>query len=130
MTVRNLTVAPVKGAIRNPANPDHFMVVQSVGTNVLVHINGRLVAQTGSALCVIEIGNLAYEPRFYIPTDDIKIELSRTSKSTHCPLKGEAFYVALDAVEVGWGYDTFDFANVLQGYVSFNVSNMQITQIS
>ncbi|MFV2092674.1 MAG: DUF427 domain-containing protein [Hyphomicrobiales bacterium] len=121
-------VAEIKGAIRNPANPNHFMVVLPVDRRVQIHIGGVQVVDTASALRVIEIGKHAYQPRLYIPAADVTAELSRTGKTTHCPLKGEAAYYALDGAEVAWRYDTFDFAAILEGHLSFMAEGLSITE--
>ena len=121
-------VADVEGAIRNPANPDHFMVVQLVESRVQINIDGNLVADTSKAVRVIEIGNKVYEPRLYIPASDVLVELTRTDRSTPCPLKGDAAYFTYDGVEICWSYDTFDFAKSLDGYHSFFAPSLQITE--
>ena len=118
----------VDGAIRNPANPNHFMVVQRVGRRLQIHIDGVRIAETNTALRVIEIGHHAYEPRLYIPVGDVTAELTKSDKTTHCPLKGDASYYALNGTEVGWRYDPFDFAKILEGHLSFFGDNLTITE--
>ncbi|MEM7025210.1 MAG: DUF427 domain-containing protein [Pseudomonadota bacterium] len=114
-----IEVPAVEGAIRNPSNPHHFMVVQPVGGRVRIWIDNTEVARSSSALRVIEVGRKAYEPRMYIPSSDVLVPLARSEKTTHCPLKGEASYLCLDGREVGWTYAAFDFAKVLDDHVSF-----------
>ncbi|WP_114285289.1 DUF427 domain-containing protein [Candidatus Halocynthiibacter alkanivorans] len=125
---KNSSVALVEGAIRNPANPNHFMVVMPVKQPVQIHINQTLVAETTRALRVIEIGNHAYQPRLYIPESDVTAKLTKVDKTTHCPLKGDATYYAFGGSEVAWRYDTFDFANVLNGHLSFSAPEMRTTE--
>ena len=94
------TVAPVEGAIRNPANPHHFMVVQPAGRRIRIFFGDRLVADSVDALRVIEIG----------------------------PLKGDADYFSLEGQEIAWAYRSLDFAAVLDGLYSFWGDNMRIVE--
>jgi uncharacterized protein (DUF427 family) len=58
----------IKGAIHNPADPHHSMIVQPVHHRVQVFVDGTRVADTDSALRVIETGGRMYEPR-HLPTN-------------------------------------------------------------
>jgi uncharacterized protein (DUF427 family) len=114
-------------AIRNPANQDHLMFVQPVTGRITVDANGTRVADTTNALRVIELGKSVYEPRYYIPFDDVTVALETLDKTTHCPLKGDARYYALNGAELAWRYDTLDFACVLEGHLSFAADQLIIT---
>lgn len=118
----------VEGAIRNPGNPNHFMVAQPIDRRVRLYKNGTLVADSSRALRVIEIGKSVYEPRLYIPRDDVVPDLVETDKITHCPLKGDASYYTIDGTEMAWGYTTLDFAKVLDGHVSFWTDDLRIVE--
>ncbi|NRB17264.1 MAG: DUF427 domain-containing protein [Rhodobacteraceae bacterium] len=122
------SVAPVKGAIRNSANANRFMVVQPVEKAITINVGDDLVVQTNHALRVIDIGTQAYQPRVYVSERDIKVTLSKCSKTTHCPLKGNAIYYAFREAEVGWRYDRFDFADILSGHICLSAPNMRITE--
>ncbi|PCJ93335.1 MAG: hypothetical protein COA52_06780 [Hyphomicrobiales bacterium] len=115
----NTPFAEVEGAIRSPANPNHFMVVQNVEKRVRMYVGDLLVADTTKALRVIEMSHHAYEPRFYIPGEDILADLTKTDTATHCPLKGDASYFSIDGVEMGWRYTPLEFAHILEGHYSF-----------
>lgn len=121
-------VAPVEGAIRNPANPHHFMVLQPAERRTRVYFGDVLVADSRNALRVIELGRQAYEPRLYFPPAALQVPLERLEKVTHCPLKGDAGYYALDGREIGWAYRTLDFAAALDGYHSFWGDGMRIVE--
>lgn len=122
------TVATVAGAIRNPANPNHFMVVQPVGRRVRIFFGDYLVADTTEAVRVIEIAGHAYEPRLYLPEASLTAPLTRLEKVTHCPLKGDAGYFSLDGQEIAWVYRSLDFAAVLDGLYSFRGEDMRIVE--
>jgi uncharacterized protein (DUF427 family) len=122
-------VPQVEGAIRNPANPHHFMVAKPVERRVRIYRGERLLAETTRAVCVIEIGRKAHDPVFYVPPEDVVVPLERLDKTTHCPLKGDASYYAVDGEEVGWAYRTpLDFAAVLAGRHAFWASKVRIEQ--
>lgn len=123
-----IQIPPVEGAIRNPANPNHFMVVRPAGRRARIFFGDILVADSREALRVIEIGRTAYEPRLYFPPSDLLLPLQKLDKVTHCPLKGDAEYFALDGREIGWAYRALDFAAVLDGLISFWGEDMRIVE--
>ena len=88
-------VPHVEGAIRNPDNPHHFMVIKPQDRRVRVYLGDKLLADTTGAVQLIEIGKTAYEPAFYVPAADLSVDFQRSGKTTHCPLKGDAGYVVL-----------------------------------
>ncbi len=114
-------------AIRNPANHDHIMFVQPVTGRITVDASGTRVADSTNALRVIEIGKSVYEPRYYIPAADVTATLDALDKTTHCPIKGDARYYALNGAELAWRYDTLDFASVLEDHLSFASDGLTIT---
>ncbi|UUX52171.1 DUF427 domain-containing protein [Nisaea acidiphila] len=120
--------APVEGAIRNPANAAHFMVIQPAGRRARIYIGDILVADSRDAVRVIEIGRKVYEPRLYFPPAALTARLEKLEKTTHCPLKGDAEYYALDGCEVGWAYRALDFAAALDGLHSFWGDDMRIVE--
>lgn len=121
-------VAPVEGAIRNPANPNHFMVVQPAGRRIRIFFGDLMVADSMDAVRVIEIGRKAYEPRLYLPKEALTVPLVQLDKVTHCPLKGDAHYFSLEGQEIAWAYRSLDFAAVLDGFYSFWGDTMRIVE--
>lgn len=116
-------------AIKNPANPNHFMVIEPVDGRVRVFLDGRLIADTEAALRVREVGRKVYDPVLYLPLDALTVQLEQTEKTSHCPLKGDAVYHALDGEEVGWSYPTpLDFAEALTGHHAFWTAKVRIEQ--
>ena len=118
----------VEDAIHNPANPNHFMVVQKVGKRVRVFLHDAVLADSERALRVVEFNDRVYAPRLYFPLIDITCPLEPLDKVTHCPLKGEAHYYETAGREIGWVYDTFDFADVLTNHLSFWDGEMRIVE--
>ena len=92
--------------IHNPDNDAHFMRVRPVKGRVTVTRGGTVLATTSHALRVLETGQDVYDPVLYIPQDDLGVDLEKVpGKTTHCPLKGDCAYFALDGEEIGWSYD-------------------------
>ncbi len=128
-TITQESVPPVEGAIRNPSNPHHFMVIKPIDRCVRVFIGDRLIADTTDAVRVIEIGQKAYDPLVYVPAADLTQRLKETDKTSHCPLKGDAVYFAIGGEEIGWSYVApFDFANQLAGCLCFWPSKVRIEE--
>ncbi|MTI44801.1 uncharacterized protein (DUF427 family) [Roseibium hamelinense] len=103
----NLISAPAfESAARNPHDPNHLMVIKPVKQRVRVFHGDCLLADSHSAKRVLEVGHGVYDPVIYIPVKDIVFDFTPVEKSTHCPIKGDARYVAAHGEEVGWVYDT------------------------
>ncbi|MCX2725498.1 DUF427 domain-containing protein [Roseibium salinum] len=91
-------------AIRNPDNPSHLMVVKDVPRRIRVYAGDKLLADSTNALRVIEFGKSLYDPVIYVPEADLTASFKTVDKTTHCPIKGDASYVALGGEEIGWVY--------------------------
>ncbi|MDF1609583.1 DUF427 domain-containing protein [Hoeflea sp. YIM 152468] len=119
----------LEGAIRNPANPDHLMVIKPVKRMVRIFGDGVLIAQTRNALRVLELGKSLYDPAIYVPASDIVAALAPLDKTSHCPLKGDASYLAYNGAEIAWSYDRpLDGAEQLAGHIAFWPDKVQITE--
>lgn len=107
-------------AIRNPANPAHMMVIREVPRRIRIYAGDRLLADSSSALRVIEFGKSVYDPVIYVPEADLEPIFETLDKSTHCPIKGDASYISLGEEEIGWVYrNPIDFAQRLAGHYAF-----------
>ncbi|MEM8877469.1 MAG: DUF427 domain-containing protein [Pseudomonadota bacterium] len=120
--------------IRNPDNPDHFMRIKPVSREVTVTRKGIVLARSDRALRIMEVGKDLYDPVFYLPIDDVRTELTPVpDRSTHCPLKGDASYFAMDAGSIAspiaWTYDrSKSFADALSGHIAFYPDAVSITE--
>jgi len=120
-------IPQVEGAIRQPGNPHHFMVVKPVDRRVRIWRGAQLLADTLDAVCLIEVGRKAYDPVIYVSPEDVTVALESVDKTAHCPLKGDASYYAIGGEEIGWAYVTpFEFAAVLAGRHAFWASKVRI----
>lgn len=119
----------LQGAIVNPANPAHLMILRPVNRTVRVYADGHLIAQTKNALRVMEMSKTLYDPALYIPAEDITAEFTPLDKTSHCPLKGDASYVALNGDEIAWTYDLpLDGAEQLDGRFAFWPDRVKIAE--
>ncbi len=86
-----------------------------------------LVAETENALILKEVGKSVYDPVFYIPKADIKIDLEMDAVSKgHCPIKGDAhrWYLKENptANYFGWSYEApLPRSRKLEGHIAFNM---------
>lgn len=130
MAERELPVPLVDGMIHRPGVPRHMMRAKRFARPVRIERHGALLAQTGRALQLVEIGRDLYEPVWYVPMDDVGAALVASGKSTHCPLKGDTTYYDLadgSGDALAWSYtDPLPFAQVLAGHVAFDAARVTI----
>lgn len=115
--------------IRNPGNPDHMARIRPLGRTVTVTSNGATIARSDNAIVVAEEA-----PRhgklpevIYIPSADVGGLTPIEGKSTHCPLKGDASYLAHDGREVAWTYDRrIEGSDILSGHIAFYADRVTI----
>ena len=97
--------------------------VEAVPDRVRVVVDGVVVADTQRALRVLET---AGAPVYYIPPQDVRLEMLRPSTGTsHCEWKGAAGYWSLETPtrripDIAWSYEdpNAGFATIA-GYLAF-----------
>ncbi|WP_412049671.1 DUF427 domain-containing protein [Hoeflea sp. Naph1] len=105
------------------------MVIRPIKRTVRVYVGDALVAETKNALRVMEMGKSLYDPAIYIPATDILVTLKPLDKTSHCPLKGDASYVALNDEEIAWSYDRpLVVSKQLAGHFAFWPDKVRITE--
>ena len=122
--------------IHNPDEPRHFMRIKPVKGRVRILLDGEVLAESDSAMRVLEAGRDLYDPVLYVPAGDVRAKLSQVGKRTFCPLKGHASYFDLvseegrvEAPEIAWSYqETFDFAEELKDLVAFDPARVAIEE--
>ena len=120
MTTQNLTL--VTDAIHRPDEPRHFMRFKPVANHIQITSHGKELAATSRAMRLNEVARDIYDSVVYVPQEDCSDLLRPVpDKSTHCPLKGDASYFALeDGQPIAWTYDRpIAIAESLRGYVAF-----------
>lgn len=78
----------------HPRDPYHRVDIRRSSLPVRIEVEGVLVAETTRPSLVFET-NLP--TRFYIPREDVKVELSPSERRTACPYKGRASYWSFEA---------------------------------
>ena len=127
----------VKNAIHNPADAKHFLRIKPVNRLVKIAYNGTIIAETTTALRLLEVGHDLYDPALYIPVDALQAKLVVNLKISHCPLKGDAQY--FDLVDekgviikenIAWSYASpFEFITDIKGFISFYTDQVTIEEI-
>jgi uncharacterized protein (DUF427 family) len=77
----------------HPRDPYHRVDVVATDRHIRISLNGKVLAQTSRAMALFE-SNLP--PRWYLPLDDIRVELEPSDTITRCPYKGTAGYYSID----------------------------------
>ncbi|MEP3429830.1 MAG: DUF427 domain-containing protein [Roseibium sp.] len=121
MTVTDVLNADAyKDAIRNPANSNHLMVIKDISRRIRIYAGDILLVDSNNALRVMEVGKSVYDPVIYVPEDDLVATFQSVDKSTYCPIKGDASYIALEGVELGWVYKSpLDMTAQLKSHYAF-----------
>ena len=115
----------------SPNGPGHFFLTES-GRGVRVRLGSLFLAETDRAVALKEVGRTVYDPVFYIPREDVAMGrlVAVPGLRTHCPVKGEASYLALLG-DVGrwiaWSYETpLLYAAAITGLLAFDTSRVTL----
>jgi len=87
--------------------PAHQITTRPSLRHIRVELEGQVLAETDRA---VELDETGLPTRFYIPRDDVRMELLEPSATTsHCPFKGDATYFsARGAQDAFWVYEAPD----------------------
>jgi uncharacterized protein (DUF427 family) len=107
--------------VSHPRDPYHRVDVRRSSRNVRIELDGQVLAESSSPSLVFET-NLP--TRFYLPHQDVRVQLRPSELRTRCAYKGEARYWSVDGVDGGdalvWEYETpLPDAAGLEGLVAF-----------
>lgn len=90
---------------------------------VRAFLGGEAIADSTGALILLEKN---HTPVYYLPMADVRMDLLEpTSKSTHCPYKGQASYWTIrvgrrTSENAAWAYlDPVDGAEAVKGHIAF-----------
>ena len=73
--------------------PDQRFTITACPSRVVVTVAGLTIAETRSAISMVEGG---YPPVLYIPRRDVDMSLlERSDHTTHCPYKGDCSYYSI-----------------------------------
>jgi uncharacterized protein (DUF427 family) len=124
--------------IHNPDEPRHFMRIKPVHSRVRIRLGDTVLADSSSAVRLLEVGKDVYDPMIYVPPQNITVTLEPVAgRTSHCPLKGEASYLGFAGWTpqnsndyLAWSYpDPFGFARDLAGLIAFNPAHVAIEEI-
>jgi adenylate cyclase len=99
------------------------VVLSPVGKRLQAVVRGQIIADSAEALVMHET---RLPSVFYFPRHDVRMDLlTRTSRRSHCPFKGDASYWTLNVdgatiANAAWSYeDPYDEATDVKEYVAF-----------
>jgi uncharacterized protein (DUF427 family) len=78
----------------HPRDPYHRIDILRTDRHVRISLDGELLAESTGAVALFE-SNLP--PRWYLPREDVVVELEPTDTVTRCPYKGQASYYSVPA---------------------------------
>ena len=93
--------------VGHPRDPFHRVDVRRSARPVRIEVGGDVVAETTRARLLFET---SMSPRFYLPREDVRVDLHPSERHTYCPYKGEASYWSVDAggrrrADLAWSYE-------------------------
>ena len=104
-------------------NPGHPITITPNPRNLRVRWNDKVVAETTRAL---DLKEATYPVVHYVPREDADMTFfAPTSRSTHCPFKGDASYFTLRDGEASadnavWSYQApFPAVAAIAGHLAF-----------
>ena len=110
--------------------PQHPITVAPAPGRVTVQVAGTPVADTSSALALLEAN---YPVVYYVPLADVRSEVLKPSDhTTYCPYKGDASYYSLatpngEVADAAWYYaEPYPAVAEIAGHVAFYANKVDI----
>jgi uncharacterized protein (DUF427 family) len=89
--------------VSHPRDPFHRVDVRASARPVRIERDGVLLAESSRALLLFETG---LPTRYYLPTEDVVAEMTRSDRRTTCAYKGEASYFTVGGHrDLAWTYE-------------------------
>ncbi len=112
----------------SPRGAGHYHVADRFGQRMSVTIAGREVASSERVIILKEVGASVYNPVFYFPQEDVRMELFEkvSDRTTHCPIKGDASYWSFagdkQSIENAvWSYENpIPYSDMIAGHIGFD----------
>ena len=108
----------------------HYAVYDSYHRILTFKRGDEVVAKTTKAIIVKEVGKGVYDPVFYIPKEDVLINLEPEDRTSTCPIKGIASYwMPKEPTEnyFAWSYeDANPRAKKIKGHIAFNMDYLTL----
>jgi uncharacterized protein (DUF427 family) len=122
-----------KGITMKLPGPDHPITISPAEKHVRVLAGDIVIADTTHALTLKEA---SYPAVLYIPRGDADAKLiEKTSRTTHCPYKGDASYYSIKAggkvlENAIWTYETpFPAMAEIKDYLAFYPDKVKIETV-
>ena len=110
----------------------HYAVYDPYNRQLTLKMGDEVLAKTTHAIIVKEVGRGVYDPVFYVPKEDVLIDLKPEDRTSTCPIKGVASYWMSELPTdnyFAWSYEEPNpRARKIKGYIAFNME--YITLIS
>ena len=106
----------------HPRDPFHRIDVLDSARRLEIRHDGELLASTTRAKMLFETG---MAPRYYLPIEDVAVELDLSDTHSRCAYKGEATYYSAKLgdgtlADIAWSYrDPADDGTAVVGLVAF-----------
>jgi uncharacterized protein (DUF427 family) len=116
--------------IGHPRDPYHRIDTYPSSRRVRVGVDDTVLAASSRPMILFEA---MLPPRYYLPMDDVRVELGPTDTSTVCAYKGRASYWSAEVGgtrldDVAWGYlDPLVDSEQIRGMVCFDDSKVTVT---
>ena len=88
--------------IGHPRDPFHRIDIRTSSRHVVIEHDGRVLAETSRPTLLFET---SLPTRFYIPREDVLVDLAPSDRRTICAYKGEAGYFSVDGLDLVWTYE-------------------------
>lgn len=114
------------------------MRIKPVHSRVRIRLGDTVLADSSTAIRLLEVGKDFYDPMIYVAPQDISVVLEPVAdRSSHCPLKGDAAYFSYagwtprdQGDYLAWSYpEPLGFARDLKGLVAFNPGYVTIEEM-
>jgi uncharacterized protein (DUF427 family) len=109
-------------ALGHPRDPFHRIDVLPSSRSVRIELDGELLAESTRPMLLFET---LLPTRFYLPVEDVRVELTPTSARSTCAYKGHASYYAASVAgqpvaDLAWSYaDPLPEAAAVKGLIAF-----------
>ena len=104
----------------------HYAVIDKLNRKLTVLYKGEKIAETTHALILKEVGKSVYDPVYYIPKEDITLDLEvYQDRVGYCPIKGKATNWMIPnqppTTYFAWSYeDPLPRSKKIKGHIAFN----------
>lgn len=112
--------------VGHAADPYHRIDIRRTSRHLVVHHEGRVVADSAAPLVLYESG---FAPRWYVPRGDVDVSALKPAEGqTFCPYKGLASYYDIgETHRAAWSYEeAWDEVRRIAGLVSFEPDKVEV----